>query len=1300
MTPTRTLHTNKYALLAGFDDDDGNLKPAAPTAISDTGATGHFLTSNAPVQNKQVTTNPISILLPNGNTLQSTHTCEVAIPGLRPAAKTAHVVPGLSHASLLSTAVFCDAGYTLTYDANACHVRDGPITILTGTRDSNTGLWLIPLTEDKPTAETTPHHAAHNVHTITHLTNRVKFMHQAFFCPPIQTLLRAANLGFLDNIPFFTPDLINAHLEKTPATAKGRLKLRPMGHHSTRRPGTQPSDKHAAANMFCYAALADKQANTFYTDCTGNLPARSLDGQQLFFVAYAYDPNYIFAVPIKSTTTKDIMDAFAAVYNRLDTHGFKPTFAVADNQAATAIKAFMKSRDGQVQFVEPNNHRTNAAERAIQTFKNHFISGLCTTDANFPLQLWNHLAEQAEITCNILRRSRLNPTISAYHQLHGHKYNWNAHPLAPPGTRAVIHVSPTLRTAWGPRGVDAWYCGPALDHYRCHHFYVPDTRAMRISGTYELYPQHCHLPTLSQSQHLHQVIRELLRGILQLPRHKRRIFFLAIMEALHALTKKGAPKAGPYDDDSLPWPTSKGDPLPINTPLQPHTSTNPTAPHSARAAPRLHMRQTRANTPPTNSPTTTQEPPSLPEVQPSAPPYEPQKQPIPRRSPRLALSTPQQYSNAATAALTQPPDMHTTHFCAPVIHPVTGASINKYATLMRDNGLRDIWQRAFGKEFGNLAQGDDLTGTPGTNTIYVLSHEEIKNIPRDRTVTYVRIVIDYRPQKADPNRVRLTAGGNLIEYPYELTTRTADLTTAKILWNSTISTEGARYMCLDIKNFYLGTPMTRYEYMKMPLSVFPEHIVRQYKLDQHAKNGFVYIEIRKAIYGLPQAGILANQLLRRRLRPHGYYEVLHTPGLWKHTTRPTQFTLTVDDFGVKYIGRDNAIHLITALRKHYELKIDWEGKLYCGITLTWNYDKHYVDISMPKYVDKLLAKFDHTPHTRPQHSPHTAPPRSFGTDAQIPIPHDTLPILPADRICRIQQIVGTIMYYARAVDLTTLVALSSIASEQSKATSATENKAQQLLNYLRTHNNATIRYTASDMILNVHSDASYLSEPHARSRIGGVFFLGSQPVPNHPIKLNGPIHISANICKFVVASAAEAELGALFYNCQDAAVLRLTLEELGHMQPATPVHCDNSTAAAIANDTIKKQRSRAMEKNFFWVADQVARKNFTVTWHPGKENLADYFTKHFDAKHHQTVRPYYLHLNNSPTHLPRALAPSTLKGCVGTLPDGYARSAPLPRLQQDRAISLRTTRLAKAGNTRAHKRNSDSDRIMPLLILA
>ena len=106
-----------------------------------------------------------------------------------------------------------------------------------------------------------------------------------------------------------------------------------------------------------------------------------------------------------------------------------------------------------------------------------------------------------------------------------------------------------------------------------------------------------------------------------------------------------------------------------------------------------------------------------------------------------------------------------------------------------------------------MAQGDTKTGTKGTNSIFVMTHADIVTIPQDRIVTYCRLVVDFRPQKEDPNRVQMTAGGNLLQYPGELTTRAADLTASKIIWNSVLSIEGARFMGIDIKNFYLGSPL-------------------------------------------------------------------------------------------------------------------------------------------------------------------------------------------------------------------------------------------------------------------------------------------------------------------------------------------------------------------------------------------------------------------------------------------------------------------------------------------------------------
>jgi hypothetical protein len=148
-------------------------------------------------------------------------------------------------------------------------------------------------------------------------------------------------------------------------------------------------------------------------------------------------------------------------------------------------------------------------------------------------------------------------------------------------------------------------------------------------------------------------------------------------------------------------------------------------------------------------------------------------------------------------------------------------------------------------------------------------------------------------------------------------TRLISITTFKILINSTLSTEDAAMMMMDIMNYYLGTPLPRFEYMKMLLLRFPEEIVQKYNLNALAVNGWVNIETLKGMYGFKQAGLLASQLLQTRLAPFGYYPACHTPGLWLHQTRPISFTLAVDDFAVKYVGKQHAEHLRNALLRTY-----------------------------------------------------------------------------------------------------------------------------------------------------------------------------------------------------------------------------------------------------------------------------------------------------------------------------------------------------------------------------------------------
>jgi hypothetical protein len=309
------------------------------------------------------------------------------------------------------------------------------------------------------------------------------------------------------------------------------------------------------------------------------------------------------------------------------------------------------------------------------------------------------------------------------------------------------------------------------------------------------------------------------------------------------------------------------------------------------------------------------------------------------------------------------------HQANDVVHPITGKEM-EYMALMKDPSLQPLWKRGFGNKVGRLSQG--IRDIPGTDKCVFV---ELTNIPKYRQITYGKIVCDYKPHKKENERVRLTMGGDRLDYSGRVVTSTTDITTFKILINSTLFTADAAMMM-----------------MKMLLSGFPEEIVDKYNLGALAVDGWVYIEIRKGMYGLKQAGLLANQLLQTRLAPFGYYPARHTPGLWLHKTWPIAFSLVVDDFAIKYVGKKHADHLINALLKSYELTTDWAGKVYSGMTLKWDYKNRTCDISMPGYVSNVLSKFQHDAPKHPQHTPSRYVTPVYGAKTQYATKDDTLPL--------------------------------------------------------------------------------------------------------------------------------------------------------------------------------------------------------------------------------------------------------------------------------------------------------------------
>jgi hypothetical protein len=224
----------------------------------------------------------------------------------------------------------------------------------------------------------------------------------------------------------------------------------------------------------------------------------------------------------------------------------------------------------------------------------------------------------------------------------------------------------------------------------------------------------------------------------------------------------------------------------------------------------------------------------------------------------------------------------------------------------------------------------------------------------------------------------------------------------------------------------------------------------------------------------------------------------------------------MDDLGIKYIGREHLQHLYDALQKKtYEIVEDWTGNLYCRNTLKWNYMKHHVDLAMPAYVMKQLTKYNHVAPLKPQHCPYSPNPLKYNKYKQLPSTLDKSPPLDKAQKKHVHQIVSSFLYYAQAVDPTILLALLEIALQQAAPTKNTMNHVNQFLDYMWTHPDVTIRYHASDLILNVHSDTTYLSAQKACSRAGGYFFLDSIPHNTDPIQLNGAIHITCTILKLV-----------------------------------------------------------------------------------------------------------------------------------------------------------------------------------------
>jgi hypothetical protein len=338
------------------------------------------------------------------------------------------------------------------------------------------------------------------------------------------------------------------------------------------------------------------------------------------------------------------------------------------------------------------------------------------------------------------------------------------------------------------------------------------------------------------------------------------------------------------------------------------------------------------------------------------------------------------------------------------------------------------------------------------------------------------VVCEVRPEKDNPDFIHITISGDCIYFSGYVGTNTLSLELVKLLLNSVLSRPGAHSSSINLNNFYLDTPMPDPEYVCIKVEDIPAEFIEEYNLEGCYPDGWIYFQICQGCCGLPQAGILANDLLRSRLLAEGYYSADSTLGLWHHKWRPIQFCLIVDDFGVEYAGLQHFNHLRDVIKKFQGVQFNMAGNKFLGIDIKWDYTTCRYFISMPGYIKNLLIKFKHACPSKPCLFPHMCLPIAYGATAQLTPTANTSERFDVHRECHIQEISGLLLYYARAVDKKLLVALSAIAAHQSCATVATEQAVHLLLDYVAPYPSDGIIYQASNMILCAHSNAGFLND--------------------------------------------------------------------------------------------------------------------------------------------------------------------------------------------------------------------------------
>jgi hypothetical protein len=348
------------------------------TAILDSGCTSNFLSAVAPCSDKQAAHVPLNVNMPNDTTIQLSHTCNLFLTDFPPQARQAHILPGLVHNSLISVGQLCDNGCSVTFTQEQVTVSKHGKCVMYGSRDPRSRLWRVDLKKRFETIQVQYNHA----HDNSNQKDLINYLHVTCFSPVKSTWITAIKNGNLTSWPGLTEHAVEKHLSKSTSTTKGHLNQQRQNARTTKVKDTkvivtEPDLDHGIKTQFVYAATID--AGQIYTDQTGRFPVVSSKGNRYIMILYDYDSNAILAQPIKDRTYPELLKAFQVMEQDLMARGLKPKLMKMDNEASKLLKNYLHQQNITFQLVPPYSHKRNSAERAIRSFKDHLIAGLCST---------------------------------------------------------------------------------------------------------------------------------------------------------------------------------------------------------------------------------------------------------------------------------------------------------------------------------------------------------------------------------------------------------------------------------------------------------------------------------------------------------------------------------------------------------------------------------------------------------------------------------------------------------------------------------------------------------------------------------------------------------------------------------------------------------------------------------------------------------------------------------------------------------------------------------------------------------